>query len=113
MHFTISHSPHLSGLFQFVPILMIFFWIAAATVHIFLASAVYNDARKISEQPGRDLYFLGDGVWSLAVLLGGVFVATAYWLMHHSTLNIQIARAKDSPTSLDDSCKDSDGNASA
>ena len=36
---------------------------------------------------GKGPWFVGTEIWALATLLGGVFVAATYWLIHHSTLN--------------------------
>lgn len=105
MHITFSNTSHLGGLAMLGSIFVVLFWIATAIVHIVLADAVYNDAHKISETPERDLFFLGNGLWSLATLLGGIFVAAIYWAIHHSTLNLQVARSKNSESDLPDSGK--------
>jgi len=62
------------------------FWAAAAAVfalvvNIFFALAVYRDAYG----HGSRVVFVSPAVWGAATFLGGVLVATAYWLMHHST----------------------------
>lgn len=58
------------------------FWILTAIVHLTFASAVFRDAQR-----NRNRIFVLPGVWFIATLLGGVFVAAAYWVMHHSSLN--------------------------
>ena len=55
-------------------------------VNCLLAWAVFQDARKLSETPGR-LFLLGEPViWGLVTLVSGVLGFLAYWLIHHSTL---------------------------
>lgn len=54
-------------------------------VHIAFSVAVFVDAGTLKHPYGR-LVFVGRFIWALAVLFGGVFVAVAYWLLHHSTL---------------------------
>ena len=54
-------------------------------LHVCCASAVAIDISRLSKlkvAPG----LLPGWVWLLASLIGGVFVAVAYWVMHHSTL---------------------------
>jgi hypothetical protein len=53
-------------------VLTIISWI----VQVILAAAVLID-----DAPRRVL--VGKSVWALATLAGGVFVAAAYWLLHH------------------------------
>jgi len=60
--------------------------IGTILVHIAFSAAVFNDASAQKHPRGR-LVFVGRYLWALAVLFGGVFVAVAYWLMHHSTLS--------------------------
>jgi hypothetical protein len=54
-------------------------------IHILFASAVATDAGKLNKQSLQPLLVSGI-TWAFATLLGGVFVAAIYWLMHHSTL---------------------------
>ena len=54
-------------------------------VHIAFAIAVFRDATNLSAD--RKPIFVGRIIWLLATLIGGVFVAAIYWLMHHSRLN--------------------------
>jgi len=61
------------------------FWIAVLVVHLSFAIAVSIDASKLSTE-GTGTVFVGLVTWALAVLLGGVFVAAVYWVMHHSEL---------------------------
>ncbi len=55
-------------------------WVLWIIVHIAFCIGVYQDAER------RQTTFVGPGMWAFATLVGGVFVAIAYWVMHHSTL---------------------------
>ena len=57
-----------------------------AAVHIAFAIGVFNDANTRNLK-GTGPEFVAPVVWSLATLVGGVFVATAYWAIHMSTLS--------------------------
>jgi hypothetical protein len=61
------------------------FWIAVLVVHISFTIAVSIDASKLITE-GTGTVFVGLVTWALAVLLGGVFVAAVYWIIHHSEL---------------------------
>ena len=58
-------------------------WILAIIVHIAFCIGVHRDAKRI-----RTL-FVGPGMWAFATLLGGVFTAVAYWVVHHSSLVVR------------------------
>ena len=62
------------------------FWIATVVIHIAFAVAVYTDSEYLWGHFRRKTFLVGGGMWALATLLGGVFVAAIYWLIHHSTL---------------------------
>ena len=57
-------------------------FVIPAVVHLGFAIAVFRDATG-SKKP----IFVGGIIWFLATLIGGVFVAGIYWVMHHSRLN--------------------------
>jgi hypothetical protein len=64
-------------------------WILTAIVHVSLAFAVLADTQLLWKHFRRHTFLVGGGLWALATLLGGVFVAAIYWLIHHSTLRPQ------------------------
>ena len=66
-------------------IVTVAFWWITVIVHICFAVAVSSDAENLPN--GRKPLFVKPGIWFLATLLGGVFVAAVYWAMHHSRLN--------------------------
>lgn len=55
-------------------------WVLSIIVHVAFCLGVYRDASKIRT------VFVGPVMWAFATLLGGVFTAVAYWILHHSTL---------------------------
>jgi len=61
-------------------------WAATAIVHVGFAFAVLVDSSRMQHYLRREPFLVGGILWALATLLGGVFVAAAYWLVHHSTL---------------------------
>lgn len=72
------------GFFQGIIVLFwgFIFFLVVAVIHVFFALGVYRDAKRISVT-----LFVQPEIWLLATLLGGVLVATAYWLIHHSRLS--------------------------
>ena len=54
-------------------------------VHISFAIAVFRDATRLPA-PQKPIS-VSPIIWFLATLISGIFVATIYWLMHHSRLN--------------------------
>lgn len=54
-----------------------------AIVHVCFGVAVYLDAKRLPRKP----ILVPPVVWSLAAILGGLFVAAVYWVIHHSHLN--------------------------
>ena len=57
-------------------------------VHISFAVAIFRDATNLPAH--RKPIFVGPTIWLLATLVGGIFVTTLYWIMHHSRLNQSI-----------------------
>ncbi len=60
-------------------------------VNIGFAVAVFRDATYLRAPRNlrhpRKPIFVGRMIWFLGTLVGGVFVAGIYWIMHHSRLN--------------------------
>jgi hypothetical protein len=63
-------------------------WLLTTIVHVGLAYAVFVDSGLTWRHLLRniDTFLVNGGLWALATLLGGVFVAAIYWLVHYSTL---------------------------
>lgn len=59
---------------------------ATALVHIVFAWSIWQDSKWQRVQLQRATFLVPGWIWALATLLGGVFVAAIYWLIHHSTL---------------------------
>ena len=68
-----------------IPILYLVIAGLAAIVHIAFATGVGNDAKRFYAK-GVSTFLVGPGMWAFATLVGGVWVAVAYWLIHHSNL---------------------------
>ena len=67
------------------------FFVVTAVVHIgfataISATAISADAGRLQRDEGGPL-IVGQFLWTLATLLGGVFVAGLYWVVHHSALS--------------------------
>jgi hypothetical protein len=77
----------LFGLVNIIPFAGVVLLALTALVHILFAVAVARDASQLHVNPpysGTTL--VGLAGWTLATLLGGVFVAALYWLLNRSTL---------------------------
>lgn len=71
--------------------------IATIVIHVFFAFAVYTDAKKLVYGDKKKTVLVPVEVWSVAVLLGGVLVGAAYWIIHRSS----IANLEDVPSDFD------------
>lgn len=54
-------------------------------LHFFFAAAIARDAGNLHKR-GLPTQLVSGFVWAFATLLGGVWTALIYWLMHHSSL---------------------------
>ncbi|QIF02625.1 hypothetical protein [Roseimicrobium sp. ORNL1] len=77
----------LPGTLGFIIFLVVF--LVTVVVHVCFALAVWVDAGLMEQHQRRSTFLVGGGLWALATLLGGVFVAGIYWAIHHSTLRPQ------------------------
>lgn len=59
--------------------------LAKILVNIAFGAAVFKDANRRHNQ-FKKLVLVSPLIWSLAVLLGGVFVAIGYWFVHYSSM---------------------------
>ena len=70
---------------------IILFWIVfyflVTIINVIFAVAVYSDAKDLYQYTQKQTFLVDTGIWALATLFGGVFVAGIYWVIHHSTLN--------------------------
>ena len=71
------------AIYSYAPYLVL---LGTVIVHLAFSAAVFNDAKHL-QKSNFTLAFVGPVIWTLAVLFGGVFVAVAYWLVHHSALS--------------------------
>ncbi len=77
--------------FRYLPYLTLAMALGPALVHIVFAFGVYRASSRLS------VHFAPRLIWSLATLMGGVFVAGVFWLMHLSTLAPQVRVTADEP----------------
>lgn len=54
-------------------------------LHFIFAGAIARDAGNLSRL-GQKPILVSAPTWAFATLIGGVFTATIYWILHHSTL---------------------------
>ncbi len=83
VHFT-AKSSGFAILMELGWLAALLFFVAVAIVHICFALGVLRDAETMAERGALQL--VPRLVWGLATLIGGVFVATAYWFIHQSNL---------------------------
>ncbi len=68
------------GLWSILPV------IGTVIVHLAFSATIFSDANTLQNERGHTV-FVNPIIWSLSVLVGGVFVALAYWVIHHSSIS--------------------------
>lgn len=63
-------------------------------LHLIFASAVARDSGNLSRLGQRPVLVSG-ATWAFATLIGGVFVAALYWILHYSTLTRPTATVRE------------------
>lgn len=53
-------------------------------IHLFFAGAVARDSGNF-QRLGVNTVLVSGYIWAFATLAGGVYVATIYWILHHSS----------------------------
>jgi uncharacterized membrane protein YoaK (UPF0700 family) len=72
---------------ELVFLFTIFVGLSIATINIAFAMGVFIDSARMINVHGRQTKIVPGPMWAFATLIGGVFVATAYWFIHHSKLS--------------------------
>jgi hypothetical protein len=73
---------------QFGPQIETFFYLIMfinGVLHFIFAGAVARDAGAFARS-GQKTLLVSAATWAFATLIGGVFTAVVYWILHHSTL---------------------------
>lgn len=60
-------------------------------LHLIFAGAVAQDAGAMNRMSRKPVLVSG-ATWAFATLIGGVFTATIYWILHHSTLTRPVSK---------------------
>ncbi len=84
LNFTVLQNSELVGGANAVAVSLV--GILALIIHIAFAYAVWRDAKLMKRSFGRGTFLVNSLIWGLTTLLGGVFVAGLYWVIHHSSL---------------------------
>ena len=94
----LAESIHMSGSSFSIDLLAVSVGVLTFIVNFCFATGVFRNAENLLT--AKRLNFVGPWVWFFATLLGGVFVASAYWVMHHSRLNpaVPLAEPEEQPS---------------
>ena len=92
-----NFSAH-GGMAELMQLVVLGFMIVTVVIHVFFAIGVLAAAS--SRRQGT--HYVPGAIWGLATLLGGVFVAAAYWFTHDSTLSPKNAPQGSSPPPVAD-----------
>jgi hypothetical protein len=79
MDFFLRHYQHSLDAFQQI------LWMINALIHLLFAGAVAKDCGVLAKR-GIKPILVSPSTWAFTTLIGGVWVAALYWLLHHSTL---------------------------
>ena len=82
MNFSVNGLQGLGGWIMFASVTMM---LLTVIVNVGFAIGVGKDALRL-HQKEIGTVLVGKAIWVIATLLGGVFAATLYWLVHHSGL---------------------------
>lgn len=69
----------------------------AVCLHVVFAIAVYTDVQKLVHNDKQKTVLVPGFVWTIATLVGRVFVAIGYWVIHRSS----IAKLERTPSEFD------------
>ncbi|VAW94037.1 hypothetical protein MNBD_GAMMA22-2116 [hydrothermal vent metagenome] len=58
------------------------YYLLMAVVHFGFAAAVAKDAGRLHQSRGSTI-LVGPVMWSFATIIGGVWVAAVFWVLHH------------------------------
>ncbi len=61
------------------------YYLLMAVVHLAFAAAVAKDAGVLQQTRGSTI-LVGPVMWSFATIIGGVWVAAVFWVLHHLPL---------------------------
>ena len=59
--------------------------VVTALIHLIFAGAVAKDSAYLNKL-GQPIFLVSGITWAFATLMGGVIIATIYWILHHSKL---------------------------
>jgi hypothetical protein len=81
----------------FIGLIPLILALIALIIHIAFGVAVFKDSTSRRDE-ARIVWFVHPIFWGGATLVGGVFVAAVYWLIHYSTLAAEVKTSGDLPS---------------